>query len=78
MLWGYTAGGWMLAKSALVAEKNLSDSYLAAKLAKARFYAEHVLPKTGPLGYEVTNGGPSTLALTDDQFDIDRKALAAV
>ena len=75
MLWGYTAGGWMLAKSALVAEKDLSDSYLAAKLATARFYAEHVLPKTGPLGYEVTNGGPSTLALTEEQFDVDRKAL---
>jgi 3-(methylsulfanyl)propanoyl-CoA dehydrogenase len=78
MLWGYTAGGWMMARAALLAADKASDAFYAAKLKTARYYAEHVLPKTAAYEHEVTSGGPSTLALADEEFDLDRKALATV
>jgi 3-(methylsulfanyl)propanoyl-CoA dehydrogenase len=76
MLWGYTAGGWMMAKSALIAEKKSEDAFYAAKLKTARYYADHVLPKTSALKHEVTEGGASTMSLAEEEFDLDRKALA--
>jgi hypothetical protein len=76
MLWGYTAGGWMMGKAALVADKKSDDEFYAAKLVTARYYAEHVLPKTAALAHEIQHGGSSTMALRDDQFDVDRKSLA--
>jgi alkylation response protein AidB-like acyl-CoA dehydrogenase len=76
MLWGYTAGGWQMARAALIAEKKLGDTFYDAKLATARYYAEHVLPKAIAYKHEITAGGPSTLALDDEHFDADRKALA--
>ena len=63
-------------KEALVAAKKPDDEFYAAKLVTARYYAEHVLPKTSSLAHEIQHGGPSTMALTEDQFDIDRKSLA--
>jgi len=76
MLWGYTAGGWMMAKAALIAAQKADDSFYAAKLVTANYYAEHVLPKTSALAHEVQHGGATTMALTEEQFDIDRKSLA--
>jgi acyl-CoA dehydrogenase len=76
MLWGYACGGWMMAKSALVAAAKTEDPFYATKLVTARFYAEHVLGKTSALAYEVQHGGGTTMALTEDQFDVDRKSLA--
>ena len=76
MLWGFVAGGWMMAKSALVAATKASDEFYAAKLVTARYYAEHVLPKTSALAHEVTHGGATTMGLTEEQFDVDRKRLA--
>jgi len=35
-----------------------------------------VLPKVSAYKHEVTHGGPSALSLTEDEFDLDRKALA--
>jgi alkylation response protein AidB-like acyl-CoA dehydrogenase len=76
MLWGYTAGGWMMAKAALASVAHPDDEFYVAKLVTARYYAEHVLPKTSALAHEVQNGGPSVMALTEEQFDVDRKSLA--
>jgi hypothetical protein len=78
MLWGYACGGWMMAKSAIVAAGKSDDPFYATKLVTARFYAEHVLGKTSALAYEVQNGGGTTMALTEDMFDVDRKSLAIV
>ncbi len=78
MLWGYVAGGWMMTKTALIAAKKTDDPFYAAKLVTARYYADHVLPKAGAYKHEVTRGGPSTLALSEEQFDVDRKGLAVV
>jgi len=76
MLWGYTAGGWMMARSAAIAAGKSGDAFYATKLKTARYYADHVLPKVSAYKHEVTHGGPSALSLTEDEFDLDRKALA--
>ncbi|MGP6159305.1 MAG: acyl-CoA dehydrogenase C-terminal domain-containing protein [Vulcanimicrobiaceae bacterium] len=76
MLWGYVAGGWQLGRSALIAEKKLDDPFYAAKVTTARYYADHILPRAAAFAHEVVAGGPTTMGLTDEQFDLDRKALA--
>jgi alkylation response protein AidB-like acyl-CoA dehydrogenase len=76
MLWGYVAGGWMMTKAALVSAGKTDDTFYAAKLVTARYYADHVLPKASAFKHEVTHGGASTMALTEEQFDADRKSLA--
>ncbi len=76
MMWGTVAGGWQMGRAALIAEKKRADDFYGAKLATARFYADHVLPRALAYKHEVTAGGRSTMALSDDQFDADRKSLA--
>jgi hypothetical protein len=76
MLWGYTVGGWQMGRAALIAAQKLDDPFYAAKLATARYYADHVLHKALGYKHEIVAGGPSTLALDDELFDADRKALA--
>ena len=73
MLFGTVAGGWIMARAALVAHAALSDpasdqAFMKAKLATARFYAEHELPRAIALAREVTGGAGSVLALTESQF----------
>ncbi|HKA42242.1 MAG TPA: acyl-CoA dehydrogenase [Burkholderiales bacterium] len=72
-LFGTVAGGWMMARAALVARSRLEDpaadrDFLEAKLATARFYAEHVLPQALPLARAVTRGSASVLALDPADF----------
>jgi alkylation response protein AidB-like acyl-CoA dehydrogenase len=72
-LFGTVAGGWMMARAALVAQAKLRDpdadrDFLEAKLATASFYAEHELPKATPLAREVTRGAGSVLALDPARF----------
>ena len=49
-LLGITLGGWMLARSAQIAAKQLAAGegdadYLKGKILTARFFAEHILPQ---------------------------------
>jgi alkylation response protein AidB-like acyl-CoA dehydrogenase len=72
-LFGTVAGGWMMARAALVAQKKLRQpdadrDFLEGKLATARFYAEHELPKALPFAREVTRGAGSVLALDPGKF----------
>ena len=72
-LWGAVAGGWLMARAALIAEAKLSAGagdaeFYRAKIATARFYAEHILPQAAALSTEVVNGASSVLALTEAQF----------
>jgi alkylation response protein AidB-like acyl-CoA dehydrogenase len=72
-LFGTVAGGWMMARAALVAQKKLRQpdadrDFLEGKLATARFYAEHELPKALPFAREVTRGADSVLALDPGKF----------
>ncbi|HMD01450.1 MAG TPA: acyl-CoA dehydrogenase [Candidatus Baltobacteraceae bacterium] len=78
MLWGYTLGGWAMARSAALSVPKASDDFYRAKIATARYYAEHVLPRALGYKHEITAGGPATLALTESQFSADRTSLALV
>ncbi|TAJ95800.1 MAG: acyl-CoA dehydrogenase [Reyranella sp.] len=70
---GTALGGWLLARSALVAQTRLGQrdgdpAFLEAKLVTARFYAEVVLPpalaQLGPL----KAAGRTVFALSEEQF----------
>jgi hypothetical protein len=72
-LFGTVAGGWMMARAALAAREKLAQpdadrDFLEAKLATARFYGEHELPRAIPLAREVTRGADSVLSLPPDRF----------
>ena len=72
-LFGTVAGGWMMARSAVIARRQLDQpdadrDFLEGKLASARFYAEHELPRALPLVREVTRGAASVLALAPDKY----------
>jgi 3-(methylthio)propanoyl-CoA dehydrogenase len=70
-LMGIVAGGWQMARAALAAEakKDSGDrAFLAAKLATARFYADHVLVQAPALRNTVVNGAPGVMALPEEQF----------
>ena len=70
-LWGTVAGGWLMARAALVANAKLAGGdadFYGAKIATARFYAEHILPQAAGLVSAVTGGSGSVLALTEAQF----------
>jgi len=45
MLWGYVAGGWQMARAALIAAKKSGDPFYDAKLVTARYYATTCSPK---------------------------------
>jgi hypothetical protein len=72
-LFGTVAGGWVMARAALVAKRKLGDpqsdaDFLSAKIASARFYAEHILPQARALADTVLSGSASVLALDAAQF----------
>ena len=71
-LTGIVVGGWLLAKSAQIAQKKLdagaTDGYYKGKVATARFFAEHLLVKAGGLSTEITKGGASVFGLDEPLF----------
>ena len=73
MLFGYLTGGWLLAKSALLAKAMLDGGegdpeFLNAKMTTARFYCEHLLPRTQACLASVLAGSESVMGLTVDQL----------
>jgi alkylation response protein AidB-like acyl-CoA dehydrogenase len=68
-LMGIVAGGWQMARATLAAEKaSGDDSFHKAKIATARFYADHVLVQAPALRNTVVNGAAGVMALSEDQF----------
>jgi acyl-CoA dehydrogenase len=72
-LFGTVAGGWLMARAALVAKAQLDGGsgehdFYRGKIATARFYAEHILPLAAAYGHEVTEGADSVMALEVGQF----------
>ena len=72
-LWGLTAGGWQMARAALIAAKRLAEGsgdedFHRAKIATARFYADYFLPQTGALRHAMLTAGESVLALAAEQL----------
>jgi 3-(methylthio)propanoyl-CoA dehydrogenase len=73
MLAGNLMAGWQLARALLVAEQQLADgagdrAFLEAKVATARFYAEHVLCKAAATRDAIIEGGVSVMALPIEAF----------
>jgi acyl-CoA dehydrogenase len=68
-LMGIVAGGWQMARAALAAAKPGGDEdFKKAKIATARFYADHVLVQAPALRNTVVNGAAGVMALTEEQF----------
>jgi hypothetical protein len=71
-LCGFALGGWLLAKSAAIAERKLASGtadrqFLEGKIASARFYADHILPQTLALA-RVVEGGAGSVIETDAEL----------
>jgi alkylation response protein AidB-like acyl-CoA dehydrogenase len=69
-LMGITLGGWMLARSAEIASRQLAKDegdaeFLKGKILTARFFAEHVLAQAPSLAAAVTRGADSVLAVEE-------------
>ncbi len=71
-LMGVVCGGWMMTRAALAAQGKIdggdADPFYPAKIATARFYADHVLVEAPGLAQEVVQGGASALALDEALF----------
>jgi len=70
---GITAGGWMLARAALAARRRLDDGdadsdFLQAKIATARYFADHMLTQADGLRESIVGGADGVLALSAAQF----------
>jgi hypothetical protein len=80
MLWGVVSGGWQMARSADIAAKKIaagdSDPFYKAKLTTARFYASHILTQVASLQAKIVEGSGDVMTLTEDQYELDRAALA--
>ncbi|HKE36776.1 MAG TPA: acyl-CoA dehydrogenase C-terminal domain-containing protein, partial [Candidatus Baltobacteraceae bacterium] len=75
-LWGVIAGGWQMARAALIAASKLSDAeaeFYKAKLATAKFYTTHVLSQGAHYKKQIMDGSDDVMTVTDEQFDLDRK-----
>ncbi len=70
MLAGNLVAGWQLARALLAAEDALATDkpFMEAKIATARFYAEHILPRTASLRAAIVDGADSVTALSLDAF----------
>ena len=70
-LFGTVAGGWLMARAALVATAKLKTpeaDFYRAKSITARFYADHVLPEAQVYREAIVNGADSVLALHESMF----------
>lgn len=77
-LWGVVAGGWQMARSALIAAAKIAAGdaeaeFYKAKLATAKFYSSHVLSQGAYYKRQILDGSGDVMTLTDDQFELDRK-----
>jgi hypothetical protein len=73
MLCGTVLAGWQMARAALRARTLLEaggedPSFLKAKIATARFYADHILSRASGLSTAITEGASGTLALDESLF----------
>jgi 3-(methylsulfanyl)propanoyl-CoA dehydrogenase len=72
-LFGIVAGGWQLARGAMVSANRLAEGqgdsvFYSSKIATARFFAEHVLATAPGLAHTVVRGGESAVELSEEQF----------
>jgi acyl-CoA dehydrogenase len=70
---GIVTGGWQMTRAALAAQRRLAAgegdaAFLRAKIATARFFADHYLTQAEGLRARIVDGAPAVLALADEQF----------
>jgi 3-(methylthio)propanoyl-CoA dehydrogenase len=70
---GIVLGGWQMARAALAARQKLDGgagdaAFYRAKIATARFFADHILAQADGLRHAIVNGAAGVLALDVDQF----------
>ena len=72
MLAGNLVAGWQMGRALLAAEqllhKGQDQAFMRAKIATARFYAEHILVKAAGLRDAIVHGAGSVMALPMDAF----------
>ncbi|MBV1790696.1 acyl-CoA dehydrogenase [Marinobacterium sp. D7] len=73
MLMGYLCGAWVSCRMAQSASAQIAASegdieFLQAKVITARFFCEHLLPRTSGLLETILNGSESVIALPESQF----------
>jgi 3-(methylthio)propanoyl-CoA dehydrogenase len=66
-MFGTVAGGWLMARLALAAQIKGDAAFAAARLATARFYAEHYLARA-PSYLPAIMGGATVLAFEPEMF----------
>lgn len=71
-LLGIVAGGWQMGRAAVIARAKMAagdaDPFWPAKLATARFYADHFLTQAPGLAESVVAGAAGALEMADDSF----------
>jgi alkylation response protein AidB-like acyl-CoA dehydrogenase len=70
---GIVLGGWQMARAALIAQQKLDAgagdaSFYQAKIATARFFADHILSQASGLRTAIVDGSAGVLALSEEQF----------
>jgi butyryl-CoA dehydrogenase len=70
---GIVLCGWQMARAALIAQKKLDAGegdarFYQAKIATARFFADHLLSQASSYRAAITGGSAGVLALAEDQF----------
>jgi len=70
---GIVLGGWQMARAALAAQRKLDAgdgdaAFYRAKIATARFFADHILSQADGLRHAIVDGSAGVLALALDQF----------
>jgi butyryl-CoA dehydrogenase len=70
---GIVLGGWQMARAALAARQKLDagegdTAFYQAKLASARFFADHMLTQAPGMRDAIVEGSAGILALTEEQF----------
>jgi len=72
MLMGNVVCGWLLARSAIAAKKHMdagsSDKFYPNKVKTARYFAEHILPRSEALSTVVQAGSASSMSIGADIF----------
>jgi len=70
---GIVLGGWQMARAAVIAQQKLDANegdagFYKAKIATARFFADHILSQASGLRTAIIDGSAGVLALSEDQF----------
>ncbi|WP_215405114.1 acyl-CoA dehydrogenase [Janthinobacterium sp. JC611] len=70
---GIVLGGWQMARAAVAAQQRLGEgsgdaAFYKAKIATARFFADHILSQAPGLRATIIDGSAGVMALSEEQF----------